>query len=98
MRWSCPHCGVNLAVADDKLGTGWSFSRCYKCAGFALVRRSDVNLIKVDRAPAGEQILLPEATEDPTALMSQNATNHLARYMSNKTEAPLSRAPSMTEK
>ncbi len=80
MRWSCPHCGCGLAVSDDKVSTGWSFSRCYKCGGFALIRRSDVNLIKVDRAPAGEPVLLPEANENPTALLSQNATQHLARY------------------
>ena len=65
MRWNCPHCGVALAVSDDKLGSGWSFSRCYKCAGFSLVRRSDINLIKVDKPPAGEHIMLPEAAEVP---------------------------------
>ncbi len=65
MRWNCPHCGVALAVTDEKLGHGWSFSRCYKCGGFALIRRSDINLIKVDRAPTGERVLLPEATEFP---------------------------------
>ena len=75
MRWSCPHCGVNLAVADDKLGSGWSFSRCYKCGGFALVRRSEVNLIKVDKAPAGENVLIPEASETP--MLSNQATQKL---------------------
>ena len=80
MRWNCPHCGSNLAVADDKVGNGWSFSRCYKCGGFALVRRSDVNLVKVDRAPPGEHVLLPEANENPTAMLSKTATQNLARY------------------
>jgi hypothetical protein len=66
MRWNCPHCSVALAVSDEKLGTGWSFSRCYQCGGHALVRRADVNLIKVDQAPPGERRLPPEATESPT--------------------------------
>jgi hypothetical protein len=80
MRWNCPHCGTNLAIADEKVGNGWSFSRCYKCAGFSLVRRSDVTLIKVDRAPEGEQVLLPEAHENPMMMLSENATRNLQRY------------------
>lgn len=79
MRWNCPHCGVNLAVSDDKLGTGWSFSRCYKCGGFALIRRAEVNLVKVDRAPAGEHIVLPEASEEPYAMLSEEASENLNR-------------------
>lgn len=77
MRWNCPHCGVALAIADEKLGTGWSFSRCYHCGGFALVRRTDVNLIKIDQAPPGEEVLLPEASEKP--LLSEEATRHLLK-------------------
>ena len=92
MRWNCPHCGTNLAASDDRLSTGWSFSRCYKCAGFALVRLADANLIKVDRAPAGEKIILPEANEEPTAMLSQNAANHLARFKSNKTSPSIVKA------
>lgn len=80
MRWNCPHCGTNLAVADEKVGSGWSFSRCYKCAGYGLVRRSDVTLIKVDRAPEGEPVLLPEAHENATSMLSQTATRNLNRY------------------
>lgn len=79
MRWSCPHCGTNLAAADDKVGTGWSFSRCYKCGGFGLVRQAQVNVIKVDKAPAGEKILLPEAEEQP--LMSQSAITQMAKHL-----------------
>ncbi|MCM2276857.1 MAG: hypothetical protein NDJ89_02125 [Oligoflexia bacterium] len=79
MRWNCPHCGISLAVSDDKMGAGWSFSRCYKCGGFALIRRAEVNLVKVDRAPAGEHIILPEATEDPVSSLSEEAARNLAR-------------------
>ena len=87
MRWSCPHCGINLAVSDDKMGSGWSFSRCYKCGGFALVRRAEINLVKVDRAPAGEHIILPEASEEPeTTMMSQEATENLARLRRESAE------------
>ncbi len=87
MRWSCPHCGINLAVSDDKMGSGWSFSRCYKCGGFALVRRAEINLVKVDRAPAGEHIILPEASEEPeAALMSNEATENLARLRRESAE------------
>src|SRR4051794_13335401 len=82
MRWNCPHCGTNLAVADDKLGSGWSFSRCYRCSGHALIRRSDVNLIKVNGAPNGERVLLPESSEQPHApqVMSQDALQNFVRY------------------
>ena len=74
MRWSCPHCGISLAVADEKFGPGWTFSRCYKCAGFGLVRKAEISVIKVDRAPAGENILLPEGIQDiSTAAIDQSS-------------------------
>ena len=92
MRWSCPHCGINLAISDDKLGPGWSFSRCYKCAGFALVRRAEVNLIKVDRAPAGENVILPEATESPLEILSEDATKNLANLRRESSERAAARA------
>lgn len=61
MRWNCPHCGTALSVADDKLSNTWSFSKCFQCSGYALVRKSDLNLIKVDDAPKGEKIVRPSA-------------------------------------
>ncbi|OFZ22805.1 MAG: hypothetical protein A2X94_11925 [Bdellovibrionales bacterium GWB1_55_8] len=82
MRWNCPHCGVNLAISDEKIGSGWSFSRCYKCGGFGLIRRAEINLMKVDKAPIGENILLPEASEAP--VMSQQATQNLERLLTEK--------------
>src|SRR3954463_171422 len=85
MQWSCPHCGVTLAVPYETLGTGWSFSRCYKCGGFALIRRAEVNIIKVDKAPPGERVILPEASRDPAnGMLSENATLQLAKHMSNR--------------
>lgn len=94
MRWNCPHCETQLAISDEKLGEGWSFSKCYKCAGFALLKRkADVNLIKVDKAPPGEALLLPEATEEP--LLSKTAVDNLARHMRNKTEAKEEAAKSL---
>lgn len=77
MRWNCPHCGTDLAVSDDRLDGGWTFTRCYKCAGFGLVRRPEVSLIKIDQIPNGEKVLLPEGTEMPR--LSQAATQNLQR-------------------
>ncbi|MBY0470532.1 hypothetical protein K2X30_05135 [bacterium] len=98
MRWNCPHCGVALAVADEKLGNGWTFSRCYKCAGFALLRRPEANLIKVDKAPPDGNFLLPESTETP--MMSKPANDRLnqlaAQTAARKaavTPAPAAMAP-----
>lgn len=82
MRWNCPHCGVNLAVIDDQLSTGWSFSRCYQCGGFALVRQAEINVIKVDRAPQGERVLLPESHETP--MLSDEATRNLQKILARK--------------
>lgn len=80
MRWNCPHCGIQLAVADDKLPTGWAFSRCFKCGGFGLIRRMEVNVIKVDKAPPGEKVLLPEASEEPR--ISEIATQKIRAVQS----------------
>ena len=52
MRWNCPHCSVALSVADDSLNSGWSYAKCFNCSGFAMVRRTDVNLIKMPQAPS----------------------------------------------
>lgn len=79
MRWNCPHCGVTLAIGEDKISGGWSFSRCYKCGGHALVRRAEINVIKVDRAPPGERVLLPEASENPRVGLNQEAAQNFAR-------------------
>jgi hypothetical protein len=88
MQWSCPHCGILLAVADDVIGTGWSFSRCYKCGGFALIRRAEVNIIKVDKAPPGERVILPEATAHPQkGMMNQTATQKMAKYSTSTPQA-----------
>jgi len=94
MRWNCPHCSVPLAVADDKVGTSLTFSRCYKCGGFAMIKRSEINLIKVDRAPMGERVLLPEQHESPTApgaMMSAQATQHLQQAMARPVIKPSAR-------
>lgn len=60
MRWNCPHCGVALSASDQAFHKGWSFARCYQCAGVALVRRTETNVLKVDQAPPGENVILPE--------------------------------------
>ena len=79
MRWSCPHCQTNLAIADEKIGPKWAFSRCYKCGAFALVKKPDSNVIKVERAPHDQNILLPEASETP--VLSHDATRNLTAIL-----------------
>ncbi len=64
MQWNCPHCGIFLIIPAQSLGTGWSFSRCCKCSGFALIRRAEINVIKVDKAPPGEKIIVPEIAQN----------------------------------
>lgn len=93
MRWNCPHCGVNLAIVDDKVGLGWSFSRCYKCGGFALVRKVETNVVKVDRAPLGENVLLPEAAEQPLSILSENSIQNLERILTPRPMPPIVRTP-----
>jgi len=87
-----------LAVGDDALGTGWSFSRCYKCGGYALVRRAEINVIKVDKAPPGEKVILPEASTDPTAgMMNAEATQRAAKYLRpSAPSAQMTPTPNMT--
>lgn len=75
MRWNCPHCGSALALADEKIENHWSYSRCYKCGGFALVKRSEMGAIKTESAPAGERVLLPEMSEEPR--LSERALKNL---------------------
>lgn len=60
MRWNCPHCGIDLAVADEKLGRGWSFSRCYQCGGFAVVRQQDRKIVRVDQDENGKGYVIED--------------------------------------
>ncbi len=81
MQWSCPYCNVTLSVAGEKIGPGWSFCRCYKCSGFALVRKSEINIIKVDKAPPGEKILLPQPFEgSTTSVLNASAFQNLNNF------------------
>ncbi len=80
MRWNCPHCAVALAISDETLGDQWNFSRCFQCGGFGLIRRTEVNLVKLDKAPQGEKVLQPQKAEP--VLMNREATENLARLRS----------------
>jgi len=62
MRWNCPHCSIELYLDDGRIGNGWSFARCYRCAGFSLVRKSNVSTIRIDQAPTSETVLQPKAS------------------------------------
>ena len=77
MRWNCPHCATGLAISGEKLVDGWNFSRCYRCAGFALVRKSQVNLVKLDKAPVNERVLLSEAPSQVSASADPLVTKNL---------------------
>ena len=79
MRWNCPHCSAQLALADEKLNAQWSFARCYKCGGTSMLRTQTPIPVKVDRAPAGEILHLPEATEQP--LLSKDAQANFNRIV-----------------
>ncbi|MGE0614416.1 MAG: MJ0042-type zinc finger domain-containing protein [Bacteriovoracia bacterium] len=92
MRWNCPHCGTTLTVSDDKVGENWSFSRCYSCQGFALVRKSQVSIIKVHQPPSGEQyIVTTHQQEQASATHSQ--THHDARPAARPVVRPVVRQP-----
>lgn len=60
MRWNCPHCGIALSVADEQLGPGWCFSKCYQCSGFSLVRASEQGAVRLDGRPPASPPPLPQ--------------------------------------
>jgi hypothetical protein len=91
MQWSCPHCGTRLGLSDIQINHGWSFSQCYKCAGFALIRKAEINVIKVDKAPPGEKVLLPDANETPRiAVLGEQAVKRLGEHLSDSQQPILS--------
>ncbi len=91
MQWNCPQCGVYLTLPQESLGTGWAFSRCYQCAGFALIRRTEVNVIKVDRAPPGERVLLPEALRPGKFAAAAASSSSSPQSNAHATSIPLLR-------
>ncbi len=82
MRWNCPHCQKNLAIADEKLGTGWNFSSCHHCKGFALLKRPEAFLIKLERDSTGNHILI---SGDPRKAVIPPPFNHAAPTNSEPT-------------
>lgn len=65
MHWNCPHCGIKLITSQEHLGTGWSFSRCAQCTGYSLIRKTEINVIRVDKAPPGEKIIPSQTQTNP---------------------------------
>src|SRR5688572_18274201 len=97
MRWNCPHCQTALAVSDDELGTSWSYSKCYQCANYSLVRKTDVNLVKVDQMPAGEKPLFPQAPDSLKAKQQPAPTRtKVATPEKSPTQVP-SQAPALAQ-
>ena len=86
------------------LGLGWSFSRCHSCQGLALIRQTEVHVIKVDKVPLGERILAPQkglpeecAFGDPIPYGAIN--RELAPPLQGSTETtPLVGAPSVVRR
>jgi predicted Zn finger-like uncharacterized protein len=95
MRWNCPHCGTQLAISKEKMGAGWSFTRCYSCAGYALIKAGDSHAIKVEKAPANEKVVLPEAFEEP--LLNKNAMERLMSYNGKPVVRPARRGQTNTQ-
>ncbi|MCC7441352.1 MAG: SH3 domain-containing protein [Bdellovibrionales bacterium] len=95
MRWNCPHCSIELYLDDARVGNGWSFARCYSCAGFSLVRKSNVNTIRIDQAPTPETILQPQPSVPRVEVPAQgpvaNALTRLGVAQKNLGEAQTSR-------
>jgi hypothetical protein len=57
MQWNCPHCQTAISTDDAQIATGWNFTQCCRCNGHSLVRRAEVNLVRLDKEPQGEKIL-----------------------------------------
>ena len=101
MQWSCPHCRTQLTTSEDHLGSGWSFSRCAHCNGYSLIRKTEINVIRVDKAPPGEKIIpshpyfsKPEEIESPSISPSPSpATSTLALGSTPLTSSPLTPSP-----
>jgi len=59
-----------LTLADENLGEGWAFSKCYKCAGFSLIKSSEKGALKLTGSPP------PAPTQSaPDWKFSQRALN-----------------------
>jgi len=86
MKWNCPHCGAGLSINDEKVTLGWSFSRCYACGGFALIKKADINVIKIDRAPLSEPVLLAESEQKD--VLNHHAAKELSRIRQGSTISP----------
>lgn len=69
MRWNCPHCGVALSVADDRLNTGWSYAKCYQCSEFAMVRRTATPVQTLPKPRALSAIQAPNEIYAPNAMI-----------------------------
>lgn len=80
MRWSCPHCGALLTLSQELLDKSWSFSKCYQCRRLSLIRRADVNVVKVDKAPPGEPILLPGPPSSLTSRLTSSFSHQLLSF------------------
>jgi hypothetical protein len=75
MQWKCPHCQVDLFVPDEKLGSGWSFSKCYQCTEYSLVRKLENGIIKINqKAKNSSHVASVQNEPTPSEVMSSYET------------------------
>lgn len=58
----CPYCGVEIAVAEDKISSSWGYSRCYQCSGLIVVKSPMTKSVLKDKA---KRRLVQMARMDP---------------------------------
>lgn len=90
MRWNCPHCKTAIVVSASELRTQWTFTECFQCSGISLVRRNDINIIRVDRKPSGETIL---KSRSPFEQLNQTVFNAHAAMQVNQARASTTTTP-----
>ncbi len=74
MRSICPHCNTALSVADDKLTSGWSYLKCYKCAGFSMIRKQNIQLIKMAGQPSAPSHLSSPSLPPPPKNLAKKSS------------------------
>jgi hypothetical protein len=93
MRWNCPHCQSPITAAEA-VRNEWSFSKCHRCGGFALIKSGESNPIKIFQAPPGERILDTRDIEVPRIVSAPIQPSLLQAAIPVQTRAVQEPAPS----
>lgn len=70
MNWNCPHCGIELSIAEEAVGAEWKLTRCHACNGFSLIKATAEEPVLIDSPPAHQ----PEPPAFRHALRAEPAT------------------------